>query len=67
VYLLLYSPDLNLIEEAFSQIKGVLPRAEARTNRVPVKATSTAINGVGAQDAQNFFEHCGYRAPGQPL
>ncbi len=42
VYLLPYSPDLNPIEEAFSQIKGVLRRAAARTRRALVEAMCTA-------------------------
>ena len=31
LYLPPYSPDLNPIEEAFSKIKGILRKAEART------------------------------------
>jgi transposase len=42
VYSLPYSPDLNPIEEAFSQIKGVLRRAAARTMRALVEAMCTA-------------------------
>jgi transposase len=33
LYLPLYSPDLNPIEEAFSKVKALLRRAEARTQR----------------------------------
>jgi transposase len=31
LYLPPYSPDLNPIEEAFSKVKGILRKAEART------------------------------------
>ena len=31
LYLPPYSPDLNLIEEAFAKIKGILLKAEARS------------------------------------
>jgi transposase len=38
LYLPPYSPDLNPIEEAFSKIKGILRRAEARTREALVEA-----------------------------
>ena len=33
MYLPPYSPDLNPIEEAFSKVKGILRRAQARSLR----------------------------------
>jgi transposase len=62
LYLPPYSPDLNPIEEAFSKIKVILRRAEARTREALVGALGVAISAVSVQDARGFFEHCGYSA-----
>jgi transposase len=56
-----YSPDLNPIEEAFSKIKGLLRKAEARTREALIEAMGAAIPAVAAEEARGFFEHCGYR------
>ena len=62
-----YSPDLNPIEEAFSKIKGLLRKAQARTREALIEALGEAISVVTAQDVAGFFEHCGYRRAGQLL
>ena len=62
LYLPPYSPDFNPIEEAFSKVKGILRRAQARTSEALVEALGVAISAVSVQDAQGFFEHCGYGA-----
>jgi transposase len=62
LYLPSYSPDLNPIEEAFSKIKNLLRKAEARSREALLEAIGTAISAISAQDARGFFEHCGYRA-----
>ncbi len=62
-----YSPDYNPIEEAFSKMKGLLRKAEARTRKALVEAMGSAISAVTAADARGFFEHCGYRLLGQLL
>jgi transposase len=62
LYLSPYSPDLNPIEEAFSKIKGLLRKAEARTREALVEAIGKALDTVTVRDARDFFEHCGYRA-----
>jgi transposase len=67
VYLPPYSPDFNPIEEAFSKIKGLVRKAEARTREALVEAIGRAISAVSAQDARGFFEHCGYGIPVQSL
>ena len=46
-----YSPDLNPIEEAFSKIKGILRKAEARTREALVGVMGEAISAVTARDA----------------
>jgi len=57
-----YSSDLNPIEEAFSKIKALLRRAEARSRGALVGTVGRALSAVTARDARGFFEHCGYRA-----
>lgn len=67
LYLPPYSPDYNPIEEAFSKIKALLRRAEARSRGALVDAIGRALSAVTTRDARGFFEHCGYRASAQPL
>jgi transposase len=67
LYLPPYSPDFNPIEQAFSKIKGLLRRAEARTREALIEAMGLALCAVRARDARGFFEHCGYGSEGQPL
>jgi transposase len=62
-----YSPDYNPIEEAFSKIKALLRKAEARTREGLIEALGAAISAVTGRDARGFFEHCGYRWLGQLL
>ena len=61
LYLPPYSPDLNPIEEAFSKVKGILRRAEARGRGALMEATGAALSAVSGHDAKGFFEHRGYR------
>jgi transposase len=62
MYLPSYSPDFNPIEEAFSKIKALLRKAEARSREALLEAIGKAISAITDQDAHGFFEHCGYRA-----
>jgi transposase len=64
VYLPPYLPDHNPIEEAFSKIKGLLRKAEARTRETLVEAIGRALSTITARDTRGFFEHCGYHPPG---
>jgi transposase len=64
LYLPPYSPDFSPIEEAFSKVKGLLRKAEARSREALVEAMGEALDAVTAQDARGFFTHCGYRALG---
>jgi transposase len=61
LYLPPYSPDFNPIEEAFSKIKGLIRKAEARSRQTLLEAIGVAISALSAKDARGFFEHCGYR------
>jgi transposase len=62
-----YSPDYSPIEEAFSKIKGLLRKAQARSREALIEALGAAISAVTAQDAWGFFKHCGYRPAVQLL
>jgi transposase len=66
-YLPPYSPDFNPIEHAFSKVKGLMRRAEARTREALIEAMGRALEAVSARDARGFFAHCGYRSMGQLL
>lgn len=61
IYLPAYSPDYNPIEEAFSKIKNLLRKAEARSREALLEAIGMAISAIADQDVRGFFEHCGYR------
>jgi transposase len=61
------SPDLNPIEQAFSKVKRLLRRSEARTREALVGAMGRALDAVSSREARGFFGHCGYRSVGQPL
>jgi transposase len=67
IYLPSYSPDFNPIEEAFSKIKGLVRKAEARTKEALLEAIGLALSAVTSEDVRGFFEHCGYRMPVQSL
>jgi transposase len=67
LYLPPYSPDLNPIEEAFSKMKGILRRAEARSREALIEAIGRALEAITSRDARGFFGHCGYRVLDQRL
>ena len=67
LYLPPYSPDFNPIEQAFSKIKGLLRRVEARTREALIEAMGRALSAVSAKDSRGFFGHCGYRSMVQLL
>jgi transposase len=62
LYLPSYSPDLNPIEEAFSKMKSLIRKLEARSREALLEALGAAISAISDQDARGFFEHCSYRA-----
>ena len=67
VYLPPYSPDLNPIEQAFSKVKGLMRKAEARTREALAEAMGRALDALTSRDARGFFGHCGYRTVDQLL
>ena len=67
MYLPPYSPDLNPIEQAFSKVKGLMRKAEARTREALIEAMGRALDAVTSGDARGLFSHCGYRPMDQLL
>lgn len=55
-----YSPDFTPIELAFSKLKTRLRTAAARTREALTAALQAALAWITAQDAENWFDHCGY-------
>ncbi len=55
-----YSPDLNPIELMWSKVKALLRAAAARSHQALLQAIAHALRAVTADDAQNWFAHCGY-------
>ena len=60
-----YSPDLNPIELCWSKLKAALKDFGARTHDALDQAIKRAMDLIGADDAQAWFRHCGYEAPGK--
>ncbi len=67
LYLPPYSPDFNPIEQAFSKVKALMRRAEARTRAALIEAMGQALSAVTARETCGFFDHCSYRTLGQLL
>ena len=55
-----YSPDLTPLEMMWSKVKTSLRDAEARSQPALNRAVAAALASVTAQDARNWFAHCGY-------
>ena len=67
LFLPFYSPDFSPIEEAFSKIKNILRKAQARTHEALIEAIGIALEAVSRRDAVGFFEHSGYHTRDQLL
>ncbi len=67
VFLPPYSPDFAPIELAFSKLKTVLRRAQARTRAALDEAITASLRTITADNARAWFAHCGYTDQGQPL
>lgn len=59
LYLPPYSPDFTPIELAFSKLKTHLRSAAARTREALKTALDAVLAWITAEDAQNWFDHCG--------
>ena len=62
-----YSPDYSPIENAFSKLKSYLRKTQARTREALQTAIAEALRAITPQDAQGYFQHCGYSIPSHPL
>jgi transposase len=60
-----YSPDLNPIEEAFSKIKNIVRKAQARTREALNEAIAEAMSAVTLENVAGWFSHCGYELQDQ--
>jgi transposase len=58
-----YSPDLNPIEKCWAKIKQMLRKLKARTFDELLKALDLAFQSITTEDAQAWFDHCGYLMP----
>jgi transposase len=56
-----YSPDFNPIEQAFSQLKARLRRAEARSVTAILAATQDAYADLTADHARHYYRNAGYK------
>ena len=59
-YLPAYSPDMNPIEQAWSELKARLRAKAARSREALERALPGALRTVTAQDARGWFRHAGY-------
>jgi len=55
-----YSPDFNPIEKMWSKVKSILCSLSPRSSEELHAAITYALGQICAQDAQSFFEACGY-------
>jgi transposase len=62
LFLPAYSPDFSPIEQAFSKIKTLLRKSQARTKKALLEAIGRALDAVSEHDTQGWFAHCGYAA-----
>ena len=60
VFLPPYSPDFNPIELVFRSIKQWLKRNRNYVEQNPKMALYTAAEEITEDDAEFFFDHCGY-------
>ena len=60
LYLPPYSPDVKPIELVFSKLKTGLRTAQVRTREAWETVIQAATDWITAQDAKNWFYHCGY-------
>ena len=55
-----YSPDLNLIEMVFSQMKAKLRHEAHRSRDALWRALGCIANAITPTQCTNHFQHCGY-------
>lgn len=57
-----YSPDLNPIEEVFSEVKGILKANDAamQATMSPTTLITMAFSQVSQSNCSSYIQHCGY-------
>ena len=65
LFLLPYSPDFTLIEQAFSKLKTLVRGLGARTRDALQEAVRRGIAAITPEDAAAWFAHVGYSLPAQ--
>ena len=60
IYLPPYSPDLNPIEQAFSKLKTLLRKENARTREQLETCIAKLLDQVTPTESANFFREAGY-------
>lgn len=63
IFLPPYSPEYNPIEEAWSLIKGVLKKNEAKNITQYIDALNEARNSLTAEKTRGFYLHAGFTLP----
>jgi transposase len=64
VFLPAYSPDLNAIEEAISQVKNGLRRLKPRDSLALERGLGQVLKNVSPKDAIAYIAHAGYQLVG---
>lgn len=59
-YLPPYSPDLNPIEQAFSKLKTLLRKENARTIPQIEKCIANLLRRIEPKECHNYFQEAGY-------
>ena len=62
VSLLRYSPDLNPIENCWSNVKCILHSLKPHTTEELLGALAKAFSSVTLENIRGWFNHCGHRA-----
>ena len=60
LFLPLYSPDFSPMEQAWSKLKTAVRTAQAQSRQAREEAVQAAVDWISSQDAQHWFDHCGY-------
>jgi transposase len=55
-----YSPDLNLIEQAFAKLKTLLRKAAERTVETTWQRIGSLLSCFEAAECANYFRNAGY-------
>ncbi len=62
LFLPLYSPDFNPIENAFAKLKALLRRAAARTIEELWRVIGDSLDAFSPTECADYFAHAGYDA-----